>query len=230
MDTPIRPPLPENSLSDADITGGKNASGKTPRTERGRKTRRKLLDAAAAEFGEKGFHEASVSSITRRAKIALGSFYTYFDSKEELFRALVNDLSGRVKSNTRDTLATFARETGDGENQSPLARELTILAGFLKFAHQHSEMYRIIDEAEFVDPAMYKRHYTSTASRILERLQEGVDLGELRTDIDEVYAWAMMGMNVFLGLRYAVWESDDSLDDVARKANSLLAEGLKRRD
>ena len=40
---------------------------KLPRTERGRRTLRKLLDAAAEEFGEKGFHEASVSSITRRA-------------------------------------------------------------------------------------------------------------------------------------------------------------------
>jgi hypothetical protein len=38
---------------------------KTPRTERGRKTLRLLLDAAAAEFGEKGFHESSVVSIIR---------------------------------------------------------------------------------------------------------------------------------------------------------------------
>ena len=39
------------------------ADDKTPRTERGRRTLRKLLDASATEFGEKGFHEASVSSI-----------------------------------------------------------------------------------------------------------------------------------------------------------------------
>ena len=63
------------------------SEAKTPRTERGRKTLRKLLDASAIEFGEKGFHEASVSSITRRAGVALGSFYTYFDSKDALFRA-----------------------------------------------------------------------------------------------------------------------------------------------
>ncbi|MFN5644693.1 MAG: TetR family transcriptional regulator, partial [Sphingomonadales bacterium] len=51
---------------------------KAPRTERGRRTLRALLDAAAAEFGEKGFHESSVVSITGRAGVALGSFYTYF--------------------------------------------------------------------------------------------------------------------------------------------------------
>jgi AcrR family transcriptional regulator len=72
------------------------SDAKTPRTERGRRTLRKLLDAAAEEFGEKGFHEASVSSITRRAGVALGSFYTYFDSKDALFRALVADIANTI--------------------------------------------------------------------------------------------------------------------------------------
>ncbi len=69
---------------------------KTPRTARGRATLRKLLDAAAIEFGERGFHEASISGITRRAGTALGSYYTYFDSKDEIFRALVQDMSAQV--------------------------------------------------------------------------------------------------------------------------------------
>ena len=69
---------------------------KEPRTDRGRKTLRKLLDAAAIEFGERGFHEASISGITRRAGTALGSFYTYFDSKDEIFTALVRDMSSAV--------------------------------------------------------------------------------------------------------------------------------------
>ena len=51
-------------------------TAKIPRSERGRETLRKLLDAATLEFGDKGFHEASVSGITRRAGTALGSFYT----------------------------------------------------------------------------------------------------------------------------------------------------------
>src|SRR3990170_5849255 len=79
-------------------------SGKVPRTDRGRRTLRKLLDAAAKEFGEKGFHEASISGITRRAGTALGTFYTYFDSKDEIFRALVKDLSRRVGEEARSAL------------------------------------------------------------------------------------------------------------------------------
>ena len=70
---------------------------KTPRTERGRRTLRKLLDAAATEFGERGFHDASISGITRRAGTALGSFYTYFDSKDEIFQALVRYMSEQLR-------------------------------------------------------------------------------------------------------------------------------------
>ncbi len=41
---------------------------KEPRTERGRKTLRRLIEAAAAEFGERGFHEAAITEITHRGR------------------------------------------------------------------------------------------------------------------------------------------------------------------
>lgn len=197
------------------------APGKEPRTERGRRTLRKLLDAAAAEFGERGFHDASISAITRRAGTALGSFYTYFDSKDAIFRALVADMSGRV----RDHVAP-AIQAAPGA----LAGEGAALSAFLAFAREHQEIYRIIDEAEFVDPASFRTHYDSTAQRITERLRKGALSGELRTDIGEVEAWALMGMNVFLGLRYGVWDRQIPVATVAAAANRLVAEGLARRE
>lgn len=193
-------------------------SAKSPRTERGRKTLRKLLDAAAIEFGERGFHEASITGITRRAGTALGSFYTYFDSKDEIFRALVDDLSNRVRE---------AAWTSPDEPLSALDRERAALSGFLSFAREHKEIYRIIDECEFADPAAFRAHYEMTAARIHERLQAGIEKGELRADLTEAHAWAIMGMNAFLGLRYAVW-SDADVGDVADLANSILSDGIAR--
>jgi AcrR family transcriptional regulator len=140
------------------------SDAKTPRTERGRRTLRKLLDASAIEFGEKGFHEASVSSITRRAGVALGSFYTYFDSKEALFRALVQDMSENVRTSARAALAP---------GMNAIAIERAALTAFLRFAREHKEIYRIIDEAEFVDPASYRTHYETVAERIAARLARG---------------------------------------------------------
>lgn len=193
------------------------AADRTPRTERGRKTLRKLLDAAAVEFGERGFHEASITGITRRAGTALGSFYTYFQSKEEIFQALVRDLSGRV----RDAARQAPPPEGDA-----FAVERAALAGFLRFARDHKEIYRIIDEAEFVDPASFRAHYETTARRIHERLLAGMARGDFRPDLTEAHAWAMMGMNVFLGLRYVVWSEESSADDLAALANDFLRRGI----
>ncbi|MEL6528323.1 MAG: TetR/AcrR family transcriptional regulator [Pseudomonadota bacterium] len=197
---------------------------KVPRTERGRKTLRKLLDASAIEFGEKGFHEASVSSITRRAGVALGSFYTYFDSKDALFRALVADMSATVQSSARAALS---------KDMGALKIEQAALTAFLQFAKEHREIYRIIDEAEFVDPASYRRHYETIAGRIAARLEAGGKSGEFREDLGELEAWALMGMNVFVGLRYVVWEDEAaplSPEEVATAVNTLLAKGIAGED
>nr|WP_247713485.1 TetR/AcrR family transcriptional regulator [Qipengyuania sphaerica] len=193
--------------------------GKSPRTERGRRTLRKLLDAAAGEFGDLGFHEASISSITRRAGVALGTFYTYFDSKDEIFRALVADMSEAVKHAAREAI----------EPEMPaLEIERAALQAFLEFAADHKEVYRIIDEAEFVDPDSYRMHYETVGQRIVERLQRGAAGGEMRDDLGEIEAWALMGMNVFLGLRYAIWHRDGDPDAaaVAKAANILLERGV----
>ncbi|HEU0043816.1 TetR/AcrR family transcriptional regulator [Sphingomonas sp.] len=191
--------------------------GKVPRTERGRRTRRALLDAAAAEFAADGFHLASISAITRRAGVALGSFYTYFDSKDAIFRALVSDMSEQV----RDHVAPAIRAAADG-----IDRERAGLESFLGFVREHKEIYRIIDEAEFVDPASFRRHYTTTADRIAQRLREAATRGEVRGDLEEVHAWALMGMNVFLGLRYGVWEEDRGTGEVAGVVADFLRRGL----
>ena len=193
------------------------SAGKAPRTERGRKTLRTILDAAAVEFGERGFHDASISGITRRAGVALGSFYTYFDSKDAVFRALVRDMSDQV----RDRVAPVIRAA---PNQ--IAAEQAGLGEFIAFVRGHKEIYRIIDEAEFVDPASFRLHYASTAERIAARLKAGAGRGEIRHDVSEVHAWAVMGMNVFLGLRYGVWDDDLPPDAVATIAADMLARGI----
>jgi AcrR family transcriptional regulator len=190
---------------------------KTPKTARGRRTLRQLLDAAAEEFGEKGFHEASISQITQRAGVAIGSFYTYFDSKEEVFTALVRDLSAQVRDFVAPRISTQA-------NQLQAEREGQ--QAFLEFARLHKEIYRIIDEAEFVDPATYREHYTSTARRIAARLDAALERGEISPGSSEIRAWALMGMNVFLGLRFGVWDDDYSVEEVANAGGDLIAYGM----
>jgi AcrR family transcriptional regulator len=202
---------------------GPAGNGKAPRTARGERTRRKILDAALHEFGDRGFSDSSIVGITGRAKVALGTFYTYFDSKEEVFRAVVGDLSDLVRTRVAPML--------DGQGDA-IDRERRALAALLDLIASRKQVYRIIDEAEFVDPAGYERHYTGAAERIAGRLRDATEKGEVVREespfAEEVRAWAIMGANVFVGLRFGVWESADA-DKVAEVVSRLLRHGLEPR-
>ena len=196
------------------------AGSKVPRTARGQRTLRKILDAAREEFGERGFSDSSIVGITQRAGVALGTFYTYFESKEALFQALVRDMSAQVAE-------TVSPAFVGSPHALDAARDGLEL--FLRFAREHRDIYRIIDEAEFVEPSAYREHYETTAKRIAARFVVARDKGEIAGDLSdeelEILAWASMGANVFLGLRYSVWASADP-GRVAAVANRLLREGM----
>ena len=196
------------------------SDGKAPRTARGERTLRKILDAARDEFGQRGFSESSIVAITQRAGVALGTFYTYFDSKEAVFQALVSDMSAQVRDHVAPAFAG-ATDAIDGERRA--------LESFLNFARKHRDVYRIIDEAEFVQPEAYRSHYETTATRIAARLKAARDKGELASDLSDadldIISWAMMGANVFLGLKFEVWSSADPTK-VAEVTSRLLREGL----
>lgn len=193
---------------------------KTPRTARGERTLRRILDAALQEFGECGFSEASISGITKRAGVALGTFYTYFDSKELVFRALVGAMSERVRDHVAPALKGIGNAL-DGEQRA--------LESFLEFVANHRQVYRIIDEAEFVDPNGFRSHYETTASRIAGRLDRAREQGDIDPSIGvadtQILAWALMGANVFLGLRFAVWKSEDPAR-VAEVVGQMVRHGL----
>src|SRR3954447_5644708 len=69
----------------------------TPTTRRGRRTRAALVDAAAGVFAEKQFLDTNVSDIAQRAGTAHGTFYRYFNSKEEIFREVALDLQRKMR-------------------------------------------------------------------------------------------------------------------------------------
>jgi AcrR family transcriptional regulator len=198
------------------------SDGKAPRTPRGERTLRKILDAARHEFGQRGFSESSIVGITQRAGVALGTFYTYFDSKESVFQALVRDMSSQVREQVGPVF---------GKASDAIDAERRALEAFLGFVRDHRDIYRIIDEAEFVDPQAYREHYETTASRIAARLAAARDKGELGAGLTDdqlqVLAWGMMGANVFLGLRFFVWDDADE-KMVADAMSRVWRQGFSR--
>lgn len=64
-----------------------------------RLARQKILDAAARKFKELGFERTSVLDIMTEANFAVGTFYSYFKSKEEILMELVQNLFEQVEEN-----------------------------------------------------------------------------------------------------------------------------------
>ncbi len=191
--------------------------GRIPKTERGRKTRNRLLEAAEIEFGNKGFHDAAISGITQRARVALGTFYTYFDSKQEIFAALVSYMSERTRQWVGERVAGAPDR---------LAAERLGLAAYIEFVREHKGIYRIMSEAEFIANDAFRAHYESFARSYLANLGKADARGEIRQGDYQVWSWAIMGINVFLGMRFAEWDESESPLRIAESALDLIGNGM----
>jgi AcrR family transcriptional regulator len=51
-------------------------------------SRTQLLDAAEEVFGRKGFHETTLKEVAELAEFSVGSVYSFFESKDDLFRQI----------------------------------------------------------------------------------------------------------------------------------------------
>jgi AcrR family transcriptional regulator len=171
-----------------------------PRTPRGEKTRRRLLEAAEHVFAEHGYTDASVSRITERAGVGQGTFYLYFDSKLDAFDELVEDLNQRVR---------HAMSEGARGARTRLEAEREGFAAFFRFTAEHPALYRVVREAEFVSPGALRLHYTRIVEGYIDGLREAQLDGEIG-DIDPtVAAWALMGIGEMIGMRWVLWGNGD---------------------
>lgn len=167
-----------------------------PVTPRGEATRRKILEAAEVEFGDRGFHTASVSSITQRADVGQGTFYLYFHSKEEIFSTLVKEIG-------RSLRRAMAVEVATGKSR--LDAERKGMEAFFAFAQAHPGLYRIVQEAQFVDEPAFRDYYQRLATGYAQGLAEAAGKGDLSPGDAEIRAWAIMGIGHMVGMRLCLW-------------------------
>ena len=190
----------------------------------GERTRARVLAAAEAEFGEQGFHKASVADIARRAGVAHGTVYLYFPSKEALFAELVREINRQLRAYIR-------RATQGLQDRRDI--ELKGFEAFFEFIAKHPQAYRIVREAEFVGTGPSKGqagrwYYERLAQGYIRGLREGMEVGQIRRLNPEVLAWALMGIGHFLGLRWIVWEGQLPPSWALQTLQRLLLRGLQQ--
>jgi hypothetical protein len=135
---------------------------------------------------------------------------------------------------SRATRAHVAEAVKDAPDR--LAAERLGLEAFIAFVRAHPELYRIIEEAQFVAEDVYREHYLSFADAYRRNLAAARQRGQIAGAIgdseesDEAIGWALIGMSVFLGMRYGLWDKGPKPDRIAQIAGFLVSEGLRKRE
>lgn len=203
---------------------GKLPRNKLTRAERNELTRQKLFDSARKVVGRLGYAEASVARITTEAGVAQGTFYNYFETRQELLDELLPEIG-------KDMLR-FIQERTRREG-SEASREVDRFRAFFDYLKEVPEFLRILNEAELFAPAGYQQHMRTVAGAYARLLRRGREKGEVQAFSDEeieVLVHMLMGARSYLSQRYAYTDTNHSVttvpDHVLSAYGKLLAGGL----
>jgi AcrR family transcriptional regulator len=188
-------------------------------TKKGMETREKLLRAAEKVFGKKGYYETSVVNITQEAGVGQGTFYNYFQSKKEIFDALIQMYSRELRFKIKE-------EMKDAENHEDAQRKG--FQAFFRWVKDYPELYSIVQQAVVVDKDLYRWYYDKLASGFLKSLSLGVEDGEFKDINLETVAYCLMSIGQFLGMRWVFWEGQDVPEEVFDAAMTLIFNGIKK--
>jgi len=112
---------------------------------RGKRTLARLLEAGGTVFAARGYHAARVDDIVKAAKTSHGTFYLYFSSKQDLFRAVAVEVAAEMVDLARDLPALDP----DGAAGDAALRDW--LDRFAVLYRRHGAFIRTWTEAEIAD-------------------------------------------------------------------------------
>ncbi len=150
--------------------------------------REEILTAAIRVFGKKGFAATCVGDVAEAAKIAKGTVYLYFDSKEEIYATAVRLAIERMQAvaNERMRPATGVRE-----------RLAVAISVRMEFWHEQLSLYRLLLTVGREPQHKRQTHELLRAGHayFVAILRQGVEAGEIAATVDlETVAWAILDM------------------------------------
>lgn len=190
------------------------------------RTRRRILDAAANAFKEKGYAATRLEEIAEAAQIKGGSVYYHFGSKEEiLLRVLEIGMAGIFD-------AVRAAAAGQGPGATHRARLQAAIAAHLAMLLRHGDYtaanIRIFGQ---VPPSVRRRHWPEREAYgewWRAALQDARDAGEIAGDVD----LSLLRMMLLGALNWSVEWYDRrgrTVDSIAAELASWLFEGIAPR-
>ena len=171
---------------------GANANDKPsgPRSRKGVETRARLVAAAKEIFERDGFLDARISDIAERAGLSHGSFYHYFESKEEVFREVANEVDARLTA-PMDTVIL-----DPASNLSPAERIRQAIRLHMESYRDEARIMGVIEQVSRFDQDVSvtrnarHHHYHEEMADSIRRLQRH---GLVDPDLDPEVTAAALG-------------------------------------
>jgi AcrR family transcriptional regulator len=189
-----------------DLVTAPTALARSQRAEMAKAARREeILGAARRVFSERGFKGTTIADIAEEARIALGTVYLYFPSKEDLFAALSQRFSELLTSTIR------ADVPGDSLEESIRGR----IRNVFEFCGANRDLVRLVVLNTDADSRAAKRMRASSHDHyrpLVEAFAEGARQG-LSRDADPVIMTQLTVGLVSIAVYQAFVLSDGSQAD-----------------
>jgi AcrR family transcriptional regulator len=193
--------------------------GVQPRSPKGERTRARLVDAAKAVFEDLGFLESRIADIADRAGMSHGSFYHYFDSKEQVFREVAEGQEDLLTAPDGDLDAVEPAPSTEFE------RILHANRRYLRRYQANGKIMGVIEEVSRYDAQVNEarirrqRHFSDRAEVSIRRLQAD---GRADPTVDPAIAAVALGSMIgrfaelWLVEDWAAFDFDRAADQVTR--------------
>jgi AcrR family transcriptional regulator len=145
------------------------------------RTRSRLLQAAIRLFSARGYHGVSVDAVVAAARVNKRMVYHYFGSKEELFKAALQEVYGRI-----ERVEFHAVDCSSG----PREQLTRLIESYFQFLDENPEFTRLLQWENLEKGQHITRQEQAVLSKnpFLERFRqivdEGIRTGEFRPDLD----------------------------------------------
>ncbi len=193
-------------------TPGKRAQTKA-------QNRAAIIAAARVVFAELGYDAAGVRDIVRGTELASGTFYNYFEDKEAVFRAVVDESAQEIRVRLRAVRAealTLEEFVGDAYR---------VLFHFLV---EDRLLFQLLQRNAGPIRALFGESVLGAGvADLFDDLRAAVERGDLPPVDAEYMAGAMAGVALELGVRMADRDPPDA-DGAARFATDLFLGGIAR--
>jgi len=196
-------PIPDANAFPTALPGAASAEKVRPIGKRGEKSeaiREALLRAAEQVVGEIGYANASVTLITQKAGVGQGTFYNYFQSRQEILDALLPALG-------KDMLNHVKKSALGGHSFAEL--EDRSFRGFFDYLERTPHFFRILNEADVFAAKGHAEHFETISSRYLRFLRQSHENGEFpafREDELETIVFILIAARTYLAMHYVFGE------------------------